>query len=108
MKRAILIGLIALTPLQAVAGPWTYFTHPRPTRVYGLTAGTGGTDWEFKPTAMISGTQIRNGTTDVLSAAGPALTLQRTTINPDGSNPASFSVSAALLFLFAISSCARM
>jgi hypothetical protein len=66
--------------------------------------GLGGVIWEFKPTVQVSATSIRAGATGAdpmlvtfLSAAGPALTLQKTVQDANGVNYAQYSGSLAFL-----------
>jgi hypothetical protein len=104
MKRTIL-SLFLLVTISTVssAATWDYFFHARKVGLK-LGATTTSPEWMFKPTFTIDATSIRPGThpgvqTDesFLSAAGPALTLQHTILQPDGTNYADYSGNIALL-----------
>ena len=118
MRRLVLF-IIALSffvgPVLAAGPTWQYFIHPKPavsvlprSTAMDLVGQIGGeavaaptVDWEFHPTITLTATSFRNKPgagqeLEILSAAGPALTLQHTTV-VNGSNHADYSVNLALL-----------
>lgn len=108
MKRSIVavLFLLLVVSVAAPAQTWENFWHPRPhaeaNHAFRMVSATPYL-WEFKPSFSVSASSFRpgeNGTATLasfLSAAGPALTLQRTSTALDGSNYADFSVSLVLL-----------
>jgi len=105
MRRIVLLFVTFVTiTMLGQAQSWDYFWKPRHVGVKILTGAAPTYAWLFKPTFTVSATCIRpttisGGSADAqfLSAAGPALTLQHTSVLPDGSDYADYSANLVLL-----------